>query len=67
MGTLKQRLKMTIIIFYIKDYFYVGIEKKLVFERPKNAHHLHHLCTTILNQGWGNISCQNFIFYSPVT
>lgn len=51
MGTLNQRLKITIIIFYIKDYFYVEIEKKLVFERPKNAHHLHHLCTTILNQG----------------
>lgn len=51
MGALNQRLKMTLIFFYIKHYFYVGIEKKLVFEGPKNVHHLDHLCITLLNQG----------------
>lgn len=64
MDTLKQRLKMILVKKLIT--FYVGIEKELIFERPKNLRHLDHLCTASLNQGWGNISCQVFKFCSLV-
>lgn len=49
MDTLKQRLKMILVKKLIT--FHLGIEKELIFERPKNLRHLDHLCTASLNQG----------------